>query len=347
MNNLTQFITNKILICAEIGINHNGDLKKAEEMIAAAHECGANAVKFQAFKADHLFSAKIPGFSHTEKNVLAQLRNYEIQDAWWPQLQACAAKHQLLFSCSIFDSPSLTALSEVPLDFIKVASGEITNIPFIRRQTKLNQHIVVSTGAALLDEISRLVRALQEQGISELILLECTSSYPAAADNVFLYNIDFLRNTFQLPAGFSDHTLGIHFAIGAAARGACFIEKHFTLDKNLPGPDQALSADPAEFTAMVRAIRSLESGLKTNHKSFISACEQDTLKLGRKSVVAAKDIKKGNVIQAKDLTVKRPGLGIPPELMPYAAGRTAAADILADDWICPSMLQGFSDENLD
>ena len=283
MKDIFELCKEKVIITAEIGINHNGDLKLAEEMIDAAADCGADAVKFQAFKTPWMYSRLTPGFSHTEKDVFAQMQELEIKDDWWPVLAERTRKRNLYFSTSIFDLKALEIVKKVGIDFLKIASSEIDNLPFLELQKALSEIFVLSTGTATLGEISTTVRFLESIGVRKLILLECTSSYPAPPQSIHLLNIDFLADTFQLPAGYSDHALGIHHAIAAAARNARFIEKHFTLDKNMPGPDQKISADPADLKTLVDSIREIEASMKTNHKSVLSSFETNSREIGRKA----------------------------------------------------------------
>lgn len=203
---LYEFIGKKIIITAEIGINHNGDVKLAEAMIDAAAQCGVDAVKFQCFKTDSMYSRLTPGFSHTDTDVFAQMKNLEVRDEWWPRLKERSHKHGLLFSASVFDAPALHVLKNTGIDFVKVASSEINNHAFLEQQKVLSDVFVISTGMALLEEIAATVHFLSGIGINKLILLECTSSYPAPPESVHLLNIDFLRDTFFVPGGF----LGSH-----------------------------------------------------------------------------------------------------------------------------------------
>ena len=338
MKDMFDLAKEKIIITAEIGINHNGDRKLAEEMIDAAAQCGVDAVKFQAFNTEFMYSRLTPGFSHTDADVFSQIKALELNQAWWPQLKARTKKNNLLFSCSVFDQPSLQVLKDVGLDFVKIASSEIDNLEFIGEQTILSDIFVVSTGMALLDEVSAAVRFLRQKGIDKLILLECTSSYPAPPESIHLLNIDFLAQTFQLPAGFSDHTMGSHHAAAAAARGARFIEKHFTLDKNMAGPDHKISADVTEMKELVRTVREIEISLKTNRKEGFSSYEKDSREIGRKSVIALRDIQKGEIITRENTIIKRPGKGVKPGEARFLYGRTAKTDIAKDQWITWEMV---------
>ncbi|MCX6579452.1 MAG: N-acetylneuraminate synthase family protein [Candidatus Aminicenantes bacterium] len=339
MKDIFELAKEKIVITAEIGINHNGDLKLAEEMIDAAAQCGVDAVKFQAFNTEFMYSRLTPGFSHTDKDVFAQMKALEINESWWQGLRERAKKRGLYFSSSIFDRPSLDILKKPGLDFVKIASAEIDNLEFLAEQIALGDIFVISTGMAYLEEIAAAVRCLREKGITKIILLECTSSYPAPPEAIHLLNIDFLRETFPLPVGFSDHTMGYHHAVAAAARGARFIEKHFTLDKNMPGPDHKISADAAEMKQLVHAVREIEISLKTNGKFVISPQEKDSRELGRKSVVALRKIAAGETISRENTIIKRPAKGIKPSEARHLYGRVAGVDIEKDQWITWNMVK--------
>jgi N,N'-diacetyllegionaminate synthase len=336
--NVYELAKEQVVVTAEIGINHNGDLTLALEMIDAAADCGADAVKFQAFKTPYMYSRLTPGFSHTETDVFTQIQKLEIKDDWWPRLRERTRKHGLLFSASIFDEPSMEVLKPVGVDFLKIASSEIVNHSFLKSQKELSDIYVVSTGASTLDEISETMLFLESIGLHKIILLECTSSYPAPPESVNLLNIDFLKNTFKCPPGFSDHTLGIHYAVAAAARGARFIEKHFTLDRKMEGPDQKISADPGQLKELVQSVRDIEASMKSNRKMTVSPHEEGTRNIGRKSVIARSIIKKGEAVSLENTIIKRPANGIPPHEAPYLMGRIANRDIPEDQWITWEMV---------
>lgn len=339
MKNIFELSRERVIITAEIGINHNGDLKLAEEMIDAAAGCGVDAVKFQAFNTEFMYSRLTPGFSHTESDVFSQIKALELKEEWWPGLKERAGKHGLFFSASVFDRPSLETLKKTGMDFVKVASSEINNLEFLGEQTVLSDIFIVSTGMAYLEEIAAAVRFLREKGISRILLLECTSSYPAPPESIHLLNIDFLAKTFQLPVGFSDHTVGFHHAAAAAARGARFIEKHFTLDRNMAGPDQKISSDVREMKDLVHAVREIEISLKSNGKTGFSSYEKDSREIGRKSVIAFKKIKKGEILSRDNTIIKRPGKGIAPEEARFLYGRRVKTDIEEDQWITWDMVE--------
>ncbi len=339
MKSLKELIREQVVVAAEIGINHNGEYSIAEELVDAAAQCGADAVKFQSFNTDYMYSRLTPGFSHTEKDVFAQMKELEVKAEWWEKLKAYAHKRGVLFAVSVFDKPSLDIVSRTGIDFVKVASGELTNLPLLKDQLLLSDTFVVSTGMAVYEEIQKTVTFLDEIGVSHQILLECTSAYPAPPESVNLLNIDFLRERFSLPVGFSDHTVGVHHAMAAVARGACFIEKHFTLDKNSEGPDHILSSDPEELKALVDGVRDLEKSLKTNEKKGISIYEEAGRELGRKSVVASKLIPAGEEITKENTLIKRPGKGISPVEASELYGKVALTDIPGEQWITWDMVK--------
>ena len=338
MKTLYESIEKNVVICAEIGINHNGDLKIAKEMILAAKECGVDAVKFQGFKTEDMYSKLTPGFTHTDKNVFDQIKKLEIQKEWWQELREIAKTNNLFFASSIFDKATLSIFKEIKPDFVKIASSEIDNLTLLESQMELNDTFVISTGMSYLDEIIRTIKYLRSRGLEKIILLECTSSYPAPPESINLLNVDFLRDTFSVPSGFSDHTIGIHHSVAAVARGAKFIEKHFTLDRNMDGPDHKLSADIKEMKKLVTSIRETEISLKSNRKMSISSYEKEAREIGRKSVIANKTIKKGEIISQNNTILKRPGKGIKPEETQFLFGRKAKNVIKIDSWITWEMV---------
>ncbi len=329
------------MIIAEIGINHGGSLSDALKMIEEAGNCGAKAVKFQGFKANEMYVANAPGFSHTSKDIVNELRKYEIKDDWWPLLKKKADENNLLFGISIFDDYSLNIIKEhkIKLDFVKIASGEVTNLPFIKKQISLSSKFIVSTGMANLKEIEELVNMLKNENIQDITLLECTSVYPAQSKNIYLLNIDFLKKHFNLPVGFSDHSKGYIQAIAAIARGAMVIEKHFCLEHS-KGPDIPLSALPKDLKIIAQAAEEIKHSLKSNEKEFIQEAEKEGRLLGRKSWVSKKDIKKGEVLNETNTTFKRPGTGISPLKAEKKFGVKAVINIKKDTIINEDMIKG-------
>jgi N,N'-diacetyllegionaminate synthase len=327
-----------VFIVAEAGVNHNGDPDLARRLVDAAAECGADAVKFQTFTVDALLTREAPkagyqvettGAEESQREMLARL---ELGVERLSELRDSAVKLGLVFFSAPFDEASADALEGLDVALFKVPSGEITNLPLLRHVAAKGRPIILSTGMASLEEVEQAVAAILEGGDPPLAVLHCLSAYPAPAAEVNLRAMDSLASRFGCPVGFSDHTLGIEIAVAAAARGAAIIEKHLTLDKTLPGPDHRASLDPAEFGAMVRAIRSVESALGDGVKRPMPS-EIDTRRVARKSLVAARALKAGERVAIGDLSSKRPGTGISPAELPRVLGLRLTRDVAADEVI--------------
>jgi len=327
-----------VFIVAEAGVNHNGNPALARRLVDAAAECGADAVKFQTFTVDALLTREAPkagyqvettGAGESQREMLARL---ELGADRLAELRDRAGKRGLVFFSAPFDEASADALEALDVALYKVPSGEITNLPLLRHIAAKGRPIILSTGMATLEEVEQAVAAIRAAGDPPLALLHCLSAYPAPAEEVNLRAMDSLASRFGYPVGFSDHTLGIEIAVAAAARGAAIIEKHLTLDKTLPGPDHRASLDVAEFSAMVRAIRSVESALGDGVKRPMPS-EADTRRVARKSLVAARALKAGERVAAGDLASKRPGTGISPAELPRVLGLRLTRDVAADEVI--------------
>jgi N,N'-diacetyllegionaminate synthase len=327
-----------VFVIAEAGVNHNGDVALARHLVDAAAECGADAVKFQTFNVDALLTREAPkaryqlettGGRESQREMLARL---ELGADRLAELRDRAAKHGLVFFSTPFDEASADALEALDVALFKVPSGEITNLPLLRHVAAKGRPIIVSTGMASLDEVEEALAAIRAAGDPPVAVLHCLSAYPAPAGEVNLRAMDSLAARFGCPVGFSDHTLGIEVAVAAVARGAAIIEKHLTLDKSLPGPDHRASLDPAEFGAMVKAIRVVESALGDGVKRAMPS-ELDTRRVARKSLVAARALKAGERVAAGDLLSKRPGTGISPAELPRVVGLRLTRDIAADEVI--------------
>src|SRR4029453_1715547 len=278
-----------VFIAAEAGVNHNGDPALARRLVDAAAQCGADAVKFQTFRVAALVSRRAPkagyrvettGAGESQRDMLAGL---ELSLEVLAELKDRATKHGLIFFSAPFDEESADVLDALAVALFKVPSGEITNLPLLRHVAAKGRPIILSTGMADLEEVGQAVAAIRAAGDPPLAVLHCLSAYPAPVGEVNLRAMDSLASRFGCPVGFSDHTLGIEIAVAAAARGAAIIEKHLTLDKTLPGPDHRASLDPAEFGAMVRAIRAVESALGDGVKRPMPS-EADTRRGGRKGL---------------------------------------------------------------
>lgn len=328
----------RVFIVAEAGVNHNGDPALARRLVDAAAESGADAVKFQTFRVDALLTRAAPkagyqvettGAGESQRDMLARL---ELDTAVLAELKERAATRGLTFFSAPFDEESADVLDRLGVALFKVPSGEITNLPLLRHLASKGRPIILSTGMSSLEEVEQAVAAIRAAGDPPLAVLHCLSAYPAPAAEVNLRAMDALATRCGCPVGFSDHTLGIEIALAAAARGAAIIEKHLTLDKSLPGPDHRASLDPAEFAAMVRAIRAVESALGDGTKRPMPS-ELDTRRVARKSLVAARPLRAGARLGAEDILIKRPGTGISPADLDKAIGRPLARDLEADEVI--------------
>lgn len=304
---------NETLIIAEIGINHNGSLSMAKEMISAANESGADIVKFQTYKADFVMTEHTPLASYMgEKggNFLQLARSLELSFDETLELQAYCSRLNIEFLSSPFDVPSCEFLGRIGMRRLKIPSGETVNPFLLRKAAETKLPLIVSTGMASLDEVRLSLEFLKRHESGPVTLLHCTTQYPAEPRFCNLLAMTTMAHTFGLPVGYSDHTVGIEISIAAAALGATIIEKHFTLDKSLPGPDHAASLEPSEFQALVAGVRNVNLAMGTGEKHPFPI-ELELAKVARKSVVAVRALPVGHLLQIEDLTAKRPGTGIP------------------------------------
>ena len=310
-------------VIAEAGVNHNGDLELARRLIDAAAEAGADAIKFQTFKADRLVTAAAPKADYqkaatgAEESQHAMLRRLELSEAAHAELQAHAGQRGLIFLSTPFDEESADLLAAMQLPAFKISSGELTNLPFLEHVARLGKPLLVSTGMATLDEVRDAVAIIRA---APLALLQCVSNYPAQPADTNLRAMQTMRAEFGVPVGYSDHTLGNDIALAAVALGACIIEKHLTLDRTLPGPDHAASAEPAELSALIRGIRAVESALGDGVKQP-AASEAGVAAVARRSLVAARDIAAGETLDASAIHALRPGGGLPPGQRASLLGR--------------------------
>jgi len=304
------------LVVAEIGNNHDGSFEQACRMIAAAAEAGADAVKFQTFKADKLVSPApvAPGSLWKGRNQRSWqdvFKDWELPREWHLKLSDHAASRGVLFFSTAFDLESVDFLESVGVPFHKIASFEITYPELLEKVASTGKPIILSTGASYLREVEDAMSVLRRAGADEVVLLHCGSCYPLAVEDVNLRAMQTLSRVFTCPVGYSDHTPGMEAALGAVSLGACVIEKHFTLDRSLPGPDHAVSMEPGGFSAMVRSIRAVESALGSFRKEPVAA-EAGARSEGRRSLHAARDIPAGSVLMEGDIVVVRPAAGIGP-----------------------------------
>lgn len=312
-------------IIAEAGVNHNGNIKLAQKMVDAAKMAGADAVKFQTFKTEKLIThdapkAKYQKAADSSGSQYAMLKKLEFSESDFKMLFGYCRKKKIIFLSTPFDRESAELLNDLGVPAFKVSSGDLTDIPLLQKVAGFKKPIILSTGMSTLKEVKKAVRKIYLIGNNKLILLHCTSNYPAKYGDINLMAMETLRKEFNLPVGYSDHTEGIEVPIAAVAMGACVIEKHFTLDKDLPGPDHKASLEPDEFGKMVKHIKNIEKAVGNGVKKP-REYEAEIKKIARKSVVTARDIPKGATITWDMLAIKRPGTGIEPMSLGRLVGR--------------------------
>ena len=330
----------RTLIIAEAGVNHNGDLGLAKRLIDAAAEAGADLVKFQTFNASRLVTRvaqKADYQTQTTDGKESQhdmLQRLELTEAMHRELIAHCAARSIGFFSTGFDKESIDLLLGLGQDHFKIPSGEITNLPYLRHIGQLGKKTILSTGMATLGEIEAAIDVLEQAGTprTSITVLHCTTEYPTPMAEVNLRAMQSIQAAFGVAVGYSDHTQGIEVAIAAVAMGATVIEKHFTLDRTLPGPDHQASLEPAELKAMVVAIRNIEAALGDGIKK-LTPSEARNKPVARKSLVTSQAIKAGEVINAQNITAKRPGTGISPMLWDEVIGRRAPRDFAADELV--------------
>ena len=331
-------------IIAEAGVNHNGSLEMANQMVDTACKAGADAIKFQTFAADRLVSPTAPKAKYQLRNTDADesqyemLRRLELPEKAHLVLQNRCRERGIVFLSTPFDEMSADFLETLGIAAFKLPSGEITNINMIEYVARKGRPIILSTGMAVLEEVETAVKAIRRAGNPPLALLHCVSNYPAAPEDSNLRAMATLSAEFGVPVGYSDHTLGIEVALAAAALGACIIEKHFTLDGSLPGPDHQASIEPDGLAALIRGIHIVESAMGSG-KKVPTPGECEIAAVARKSIVAAVAIPAGTVLTEKMLAVKRPGTGLSPTVLSQLIGRRARAPISPGDLITWEMLE--------
>lgn len=331
-----------VYIIAEAGVNHNGDIGKAREMISIAKTSGADAIKFQTFKTELLASkhASAANYQKQNANVSEQynmLKSLELSFADFEELYNLATKEGIQFLSTPFDMESALFLNQIGIPLFKISSGELTNIPLLRLIAETNKPIILSTGMSSLDEIQLAVETIQSSGNQSIILLHCTSNYPTELKDVNLRAMTTIQTKFHCPVGYSDHTEGIDVAIAAVAMGAVVIEKHFTIDKLLPGPDHLASLNGDELSKMVCSIRNIEIALGSSEKNILEI-EINVKQVIQKSCVIIDEIKKGDVLTYKTVGIKRPGGGISPSDYEKVIGKKVNTDIRTDTVLTWEML---------
>jgi N-acetylneuraminate synthase len=330
----------KTLIIAEAGVNHNGDIALAKKLVASAAAAGADLVKFQSFITGKSISLHAPkaqyqiGSTDPAESQFEMVRKLELSRADHYALVAECRQHGIGFFSTAFDAESFDMLIELGLDRVKIPSGEITNLPFLRHVAGCGKPVILSTGMATLGEIEAALDVLEQAGTprGHVTVLHCNTEYPTPMSDVNLRAMCSLKEAFGVEVGYSDHTAGIEIPIAAVALGATMIEKHFTLDRNLPGPDHQASLEPHELKAMVDAIRNIERALGDGIKRP-SPSELKNKPIARKSLVAARAIHAGERFSVDNITVKRPGTGISPMRWDEVIGRPASRDFAADELI--------------
>lgn len=327
----------KTYIIAEAGINHNGNLGIAKKLVDAAVKSGADAVKFQTFKTENMVTGYAKKAKYQEDTTgtgsqFQMLKKLELSFDDHNILNKYCKEQGITFLSTPFDSESVNLLEKLNIPLYKISSGDLTNLPLLDHIARLKKPMIISTGMCGLGEVEKAINAIHDAGNFDITLLHCTSNYPTMYSDVNLNAMNTLKNAFKLPVGYSDHTLGIEVAIAAVAMGAKIIEKHFTIDNTFEGPDHKASLEPRELKQLVQSIRNIESALGDGVKKCREN-EKSTRDVARKSIVASAVIKKGQVITIDQITFKRPGYGVSPELLNRIVGRTASCNISLDEII--------------
>ncbi len=330
-------------IIAEAGVNHNGSLDIAKHLIDKALEAGADAVKFQSFKSEKVVTSTAPKAEYQllttnpNESQLDMIRPLELSVEAHRELQAYSKQQGILFISTPFDEESADLLEELKVPLFKIPSGEITNWNFLKYVARKGKPLIVSTGMSYLSEVEEALRVIRQVGCEQLVLLHCVSNYPANPVEANLRAMHSMATALQVPVGYSDHTPGIEVALAAVALGACVIEKHFTLDKNLLGPDHKASLDPQELQALVKGVRSVELALGNGLKQPTES-ETNTRAIARRSIAVTYDVVKGTVLQPEMLTALRPASGISPTQQDLVIGRKVTRSLKAGQIICWSDL---------
>lgn len=326
-----------VTIIAEAGVNHNGELEKALALIDAAAEACADYVKFQTFKAEKIANSTAKKADYQIKNMQGEgdtqfdmLKKLEMGNDWYPTLINRCIQKGIHFLSTGFDVDSIDFLNDLNIPFYKIPSGEITNKPYLQHIARKGKDIILSTGMSNLDEISAAIAVIELEGIAKdrIIVLHCNTEYPTPMEDVNLLAMNQMANELGVKVGYSDHTLGIEVPIAAVALGACVIEKHFTLDRTLPGPDHAASLEPNELKAMVSGIRNIEKAISGSGVKELSKSEQKNIAIARKSLHVVRDLKVGAIIGQNDLIALRPGDGISPMDIDGVVGKKLICNII-------------------
>jgi N,N'-diacetyllegionaminate synthase len=331
------------LVIAEAGVNHNGSLDMALRLVDAAAEAGADVVKFQTFKSEQVVSPVAPKANYqlettgSSESQLEMVKKLELPPAAFADIQQHCHRRGIVFLSSPFDRDSVDLLQSLGVVAFKIGSGELTNLPFLSYVAAKGKPLILSTGMSNLDEVAIAVDAVKAAGNRDLVVLHCVSNYPAAPSSVNLRAMKTLEEKFAVPVGYSDHTEGIVIPLAAVSLGASVIEKHFTLDRSLPGPDHRASLEPRELAEMVRGIRAVEAALGDGVKKPMDE-ELSTAAVARRSLVAACDLHAGTVLTENMIAIRRPGTGLSPAFLPQLIGRRLQHDLTAGNLFTLEML---------
>lgn len=337
MTDILNLIQNRCFIIAEAGVNHNGDINIAKKLVDKAKEAGVDAIKFQTFRAENLVTKEAPKAEYQKETTgdgsqFEMLKKLALSLEDHIILKKYCEEKGIMFISTPFDFESVDLLEKTDVSLYKVSSGDLTNLPLLSYIANKNKPIILSTGMANLGEVEEAVETISKAGNDRTILLHCTSNYPTAYEEVNLRAMLTMKEAFKLPVGYSDHTIGIEVPIAAVALGAKVIEKHFTLDKNMEGPDHKASLEPYELKMMVNSIRNIElamgDGIKRCNKS-----EENTKSVARKSIVANRNINKDEIITINDVSFKRPEQGLKPKYIDLIIGKKARRNIYRDEFI--------------
>ncbi|MCG2825299.1 MAG: N-acetylneuraminate synthase [Thermoplasmatales archaeon] len=340
--NIDGFVIGKgkpCFVIAEAGVNHNGKIDLAKKLVGVAKNADADAVKFQTFKTEKMLVKEAPKARYQKETTgegtqYDLIKKLELSEKDFKELAGYAKRKGIMFLSTPFDEESANLLEELNVPAFKIGSGDLTNLQLLEYIAKKNKTMIVSTGMSTLDEVREAVETVRNTGNNQIILLHCTSNYPANIEDCNLRAMQTLEKEFDVPVGYSDHTIDITVPVAAVVMGACIIEKHFTLDKNLPGPDHRASLEPDELKEMIRQIRLVEKALGTGEKKPAES-EMEVQKVARKSIVARVNIQKGSIITRGMLAIKRPGTGLVPKYYYKIVGKKAKKNIKENklmDW---------------
>ena len=331
-------MSKKVFVIAEAGVNHNGDIRIARQLVDAAVEANVDAVKFQTFIGEKFISSNAEKAAYQKETVgeagsqLDMIKKLELSQGDFLMLKEYCEKKKIKFMSTAFDIDSAVFLNDIGMDVFKIPSGEITNFPLLKTIGQFQKKVIMSTGMSELSEIKTAVDILKRYGTEDISILHCNTQYPTPMEDANLKAMQQLKNELRLPVGYSDHTIGIEVPIAAVALGAEIIEKHFTLDRDMEGPDHKASLEPDELRKMVEGIRNIEKALGDGIKR-VSPSERENLHIVRKSIVASKLIKRGDTFTEDNVTVKRPGNGISPMRWDEIIGKKAVRNFEEDELI--------------